>query len=305
MNTLKRHITDVKTDTTAGLFDLLRLKESRLMLQHTCQLIKESCPAGTTVVLCLTNAAVDDHAERRILTVAETQPYSGSIKFKASPKLSLPFYSILRNSLGGDAFELRKGNSFGSYELDIRNVTGYSAINLPIAGTTYSVLLLGLYHTNNIKSEQEATFKSAAALHLTELVEPIILAQRGIEIPAARIQLRDTLIHALSMRHIESHEHCNNVAALAETLRIIYERTLPDTLQDEKKLRDDLDKLDFAAPLHDISKMAIPRRILSKQGKLTEQEQTIMRSHAEMTYLILQSSSLLQEYSLLAAGHHI
>ncbi len=45
---------------------------------------------------------------------------------------------------------------------------------------------------------------------------------------------------------------------------------------------DELDHLNWAALLHDVGKLDMPREILVKPGKPTEQEWTILRSHAEL-----------------------
>lgn len=61
-----------------------------------------------------------------------------------------------------------------------------------------------------------------------------------------------------------------------------------------------------ASPMHDIGKIAIPDSILLKQGKLTEEEWAVMKSHAELGAEILsdQDSELLGTAALLARTHH-
>jgi putative two-component system response regulator len=62
----------------------------------------------------------------------------------------------------------------------------------------------------------------------------------------------------------------------------------------------------LAAPMHDIGKVAIPDRILLKEGKLTPDEWTIMQSHAQLGYEILKESDskLIQLGAEIALSHH-
>jgi putative nucleotidyltransferase with HDIG domain len=55
--------------------------------------------------------------------------------------------------------------------------------------------------------------------------------------------------------------------------------------------------------LHDIGKMAIPDAILLKPGKLTPQEQVIMREHCERGYNILRKIPFLTEASEIVYAH--
>ena len=61
-----------------------------------------------------------------------------------------------------------------------------------------------------------------------------------------------------------------------------------------------------AAPMHDIGKVGTPDHILLKPGKLTPDELSIMRQHAEIGYEILRDSvsPLLRAAALLAWTHH-
>ncbi|MEA1650307.1 response regulator [Nitrospirillum sp. BR 11164] len=62
----------------------------------------------------------------------------------------------------------------------------------------------------------------------------------------------------------------------------------------------------LAAPMHDIGKIAIPDRILLKNGKLDAEEMAIMRTHPERGAAIIGSngSSLLRLAASIAMTHH-
>lgn len=59
-----------------------------------------------------------------------------------------------------------------------------------------------------------------------------------------------------------------------------------------------------AAFLHDIGKLAVPNRILDKQGKLTPREWSVVTRHPALTGSILQRVSAFRELAALAAEHH-
>ena len=66
-------------------------------------------------------------------------------------------------------------------------------------------------------------------------------------------------------------------------------------------------KISLASKLHDVGKIAIPKSVLNKEGKLTEEEQTIVAGHANFGYLILSpydDDPLLAVAAEIARYHH-
>jgi len=70
-------------------------------------------------------------------------------------------------------------------------------------------------------------------------------------------------------------------------------------LSDEQLL-----ELDLLSRLHDIGKICIDERILSKPGKLTEAEWAKVKQHPEVGYKIAQASAELVRISKLILCHH-
>jgi HD-GYP domain-containing protein (c-di-GMP phosphodiesterase class II) len=66
------------------------------------------------------------------------------------------------------------------------------------------------------------------------------------------------------------------------------------------------DRLGYAAPLHDVGKVAIPDAILLKPGALTPEERSIVETHAEEGHRLLRgsSSSILDMAATIALSHH-
>ena len=65
-----------------------------------------------------------------------------------------------------------------------------------------------------------------------------------------------------------------------------------------------LDELKIAADLHDIGKIGISEDILLKQGKLTDEEYRIMKTHSEKGYRIINATSELQSIAKAVLYHH-
>lgn len=66
----------------------------------------------------------------------------------------------------------------------------------------------------------------------------------------------------------------------------------------------DLEELEFAALLHDIGRTAIRRDILVKPGRLTEHEQSLLRTHPKVGYDMLSSLRLYRNAPEIVYAHH-
>ena len=65
----------------------------------------------------------------------------------------------------------------------------------------------------------------------------------------------------------------------------------------------DLELVEIAGYLHDLGKLAVPSEILEKTGKLTEDEWSVMRSHAHFSYQILDQCPALDVVKTWGALH--
>lgn len=68
----------------------------------------------------------------------------------------------------------------------------------------------------------------------------------------------------------------------------------------------EVELLKIASPMHDIGKLAIPDAILNKPGKLTDEEFTIMKTHAQKGYemLCFSDRKILKTAAQIALSHH-
>lgn len=63
-------------------------------------------------------------------------------------------------------------------------------------------------------------------------------------------------------------------------------------------------KMKIAGLLHDIGKMAVPLKYITKNGKLTEEEFNILKKHAFYTHVVLEPIKSIGEIKEWAASHH-
>lgn len=67
---------------------------------------------------------------------------------------------------------------------------------------------------------------------------------------------------------------------------------------------DDLVKYHRIALLHDIGKIGVPAAVLNKQGKLTDEEFAIIKSHSSLGNRVLKDISIMPELAIGAYAHH-
>jgi response regulator RpfG family c-di-GMP phosphodiesterase len=107
--------------------------------------------------------------------------------------------------------------------------------------------------------------------------------------------LAKQLTSAWDLRHVETGAHVRRMGAYSAALALALGFAA-----------DDADTLGQVAMLHDIGKIAIPDAILTKPGKLTEQEFEVMKLHAKAGGEMLAGSDhpFLQRAAQVALRHH-
>ncbi len=115
------------------------------------------------------------------------------------------------------------------------------------------------------------------------------------EIFDTQSEIIDTLGDVVENRSKETANHVKRVSHLSRMLARANGMT-----------EEEADILFMAAPMHDIGKVAIPDRILLKEGKLDAEEWTIMKTHAEIGEQMFSQSArpVLQAASIVAGQHH-
>jgi len=102
----------------------------------------------------------------------------------------------------------------------------------------------------------------------------------------------EALGNALDLKDAETEGHSKRVTAF--TMAIAHALCLPD---ERRKV------IGRGAFLHDIGKMAIPDAILRKPGRLTPEEQAVMREHCLLGYQMLRKIPFLHEPAEIVYSH--
>jgi putative two-component system response regulator len=119
--------------------------------------------------------------------------------------------------------------------------------------------------------------------------------ERTVELEQARLESLTVLASVAEFHDDDTHAHTQRVGASAAL--IARQLELPEPFV--AMIRD-------AAPLHDIGKVGVSRRILLKPGALTEPERTAVKRHVDIGARILQAtrSPVLRLAAELARTHH-
>jgi putative two-component system response regulator len=129
----------------------------------------------------------------------------------------------------------------------------------------------------------------------TELELEARVAARTAELEEARLEVLERLAIAGEFRDDETGEHARRVGATAQQLA--------DAVSADKATTD---RIEIAAPLHDIGKIAIPDALLLKAGRFTRDERAEMQRHTSIGADMLggTSSGLLALARDIALTHH-
>jgi putative nucleotidyltransferase with HDIG domain len=149
----------------------------------------------------------------------------------------------------------------------------------------------------------EATRKKAVKTAKWILQEVSKGAKPQVEAAQATVKdLIDTVSHNKSaflnitgVRMIDEYTFVHSVNVAAYTTVIALESGVQT---------DELETICTGALLHDVGKMLIDQKILNKKGRLTDEEFTEIKTHAEKGYDILRKNSIDEKTAVLAKSHH-
>ena len=184
------------------------------------------------------------------------------------------------------------------FNSDIDKQTGYttkSMIVIPMHDAKKEVIgaLQVINKKNNtLFTEVDVTHLQLASSYASETLSTILLME---EIEQTQKELINIMGVTGENRSKETGFHVKRVAEYSWLLAELYGLTVREC----EILRD-------VSPMHDIGKIGIPDAILNKPGRLTDDEMTIMKTHASLGYDILRYSdlTLLKAASVVAYEHH-
>lgn len=159
------------------------------------------------------------------------------------------------------------------------------------------------FHANELLSRVKthvelSVSRSALKKHAAEVENKAKLQgeRLALEIEENQSEMIYILMEVMESTSDETGQHIRRVA---ETCKLLAQHL--DYLTE-----DDINTVFLASPMHDIGKISIPEEILHKPGKLTDEEMTIMRTHAEKGFELLKNSKrrLTTAASVIALEHH-
>lgn len=141
-------------------------------------------------------------------------------------------------------------------------------------------------------SQKDLEYLTLAASYAGKSLEAALL---NIEIEETQKEIIFTMGEMAEGRSKETGNHVKRVAEYSKLLACKYGLS-----EEEAEL------LRIASPMHDIGKIAIPDAILTKNGKLTDEEFEIMKTHADIGYQLLKNSNrrILKAAAIIAQQHH-
>ncbi len=174
-----------------------------------------------------------------------------------------------------------------AYELGVMDVIRKPVLPYMVVRRVQSVVELfeARRHLNTVVEDQNVT--------LLQQAEKLIQLNQGmIEALATIIEFRDE----------ESGGHVQRISKITKLL-------LENTIFGEGLKKKEIENIALAAVLHDVGKIAIPDAVLTKPGKLTAEEYSIMQSHTTRGVDILENIPQLKEsdfygYACDIARHH-
>ncbi|KIL99850.1 Response regulator [Paramagnetospirillum magnetotacticum MS-1] len=160
--------------------------------------------------------------------------------------------------------------------------------------------------TSDVREIRQQALDLGAADFLTKPVDgPELMARTRnlLALRKSRLALHDRAAEELVMRLSKAAEYRDpetgaHIERMARYSSLIARRMGMNP--------EDVERLELAAPMHDVGKVGIPDMILLKPDRLTETEFTVMKQHAMYGWEILKDSSsqLVRLAALIARTHH-
>ena len=123
--------------------------------------------------------------------------------------------------------------------------------------------------------------------------EDLMYREKLLEIPSMRSGAIETILNTLYEKDKNSEIHSRTVSLLSEKIAKVYGMN-----------RQDIAEVKTAGLLHDIGKIIISLSIINKEGKLSASEYTTMKTHSEIGFRILNSTSDMRSISNIVLCHH-
>ena len=189
--------------------------------------------------------------------------------------------------VGGDEFSVLLPRTSGQEAQDIVN-------RIQAACQAYQVdLLKEPMHMSISLGYATKTNTAESFSYISKLAEDYMYRRKLLERESFHSSLLETLRISLFERSHETEEHASRMISLSKKLGTAMGLS-----------KDDLDDLVMLSSLHDIGKISIDNSILTKEGKLTDDEWLEMKKHPAIGYRIAMASKELISIAEYILGHH-
>ena len=185
--------------------------------------------------------------------------------------------------IGGDEFVIVMPKTDEKMAEEILKKINKEAKKVTIESIELSISF-GLKTKHVVQEEIQEIYRSA---------EDSMYREKLLEIPSMRSGAIETILNILYEKDKNSEIHSRAVSKISERLAVAYGMN-----------RQDVAEVKTAGLLHDIGKIIIPLTIINKEGKLTNDEYTIMKSHSEIGFRILNSTQDMRNIALIVLNHH-
>ncbi len=225
---------------------------------------------------------------------------------------------VLAATIGGFVLEI-----FLAGVVDWRQSFAWVALGSALASIAYHIVNIGLVNlaVRNIYQQRDIRPWSrmgsilpsmvlmgfiggllGAAYHVEEVVLPLVFALFGVGYLAVSSlgQLREAqeatlrgFIKALEAKDLYTRGHTERVAYFAQLIgqELNYRGTR-------------LERVRWAALIHDVGKLAVPRELIRKRGRLDDDEYEALQAHAHVVEDLLAEVDFLRPMVQIASGHH-
>ncbi len=155
--------------------------------------------------------------------------------------------------------------------------------------------VIGVLNINSSKNNKPFTQRDVELLTLFADNSAITIENMELfsDLQSFYLEMIQTLARALDAKDSYTHDHADRAGKYAKL--IAQEMNLPDMV---------VRYIEYAALLHDMGKIGISDTILLKKGKLTDEEQKIIRQHPIIGYKIILPIKYLYPIAPLVLYHH-
>lgn len=166
----------------------------------------------------------------------------------------------------------------------------FVSIPLKIKGNTIGVINVHLPKDKTSFSDWELKFLTILSDQISIVAENVKLYQ---SIEKFYIQLVETLAKIIDAKDSYTSDHA--MRARERAVKLALKLNVPQSM---------IRTIEYAALLHDMGKIGIDEKIITKPGKLTEEEYKQMKKHPEIAYQILSPIEFLTPVSKIVLYHH-